>query len=238
MSPTPSPTDSNIFTALRTFLIGILPAGVDVIRAQANRVPQPVGTDFVVMTPLRRERLETNIDSYADVLFTASIAANVMTVSAINFGTIQVGATLFGQALAAGTTTITGQLTGSIGGIGTYSVSLPQIAISQLVAAGLTNYMQPTEVTVQLDVYGPNSANAAQTITTLFRDDFAVQQFQTYGFDVVPLYADDAKQLAFIDESQQYEDRWVVEACLQSNIVVSVAQQFASIVSVTLQEII
>lgn len=238
MSPTPSPTDSNIFTALRTFLIGILPAGVDVVRAQVNRVSQPVGTDFVVMTPLRRERIETNVDSYADVLFTASIAANVMTVSAVNFGTIQIGATLFGLALAAGTTTITGQLSGSLGGIGTYSVSAPQSAVSGLVAAGLTNYMQATEVTIQLDVYGPNSANNVQVISTLFRDDYAVQQFKTYGFDIVPFYADDPKQLVFVDESNQFEDRWVVEACLQANITVSVAQQFASIVAVTLQEII
>lgn len=238
MSPTPSPTDSNIFTALRTFLIGILPVGVDVVQAQANRVPEPVGSDFVLMTPLRRERLETNIDSYADVLFTASISGTVMSVTGVNFGTIQIGATLFGLSLAAGTTTITGQLTGSAGGTGTYSVSLPQASSSQAIAAGLANYMQPTEITIQLDIHGPNSADNSQVISTLFRDDYAVQQFKTYGFDVTPFYADDPKQLSFINEAQQYENRWVVEACMQANITVSVAQQFASIVSVTLQEII
>jgi hypothetical protein len=98
-----TPNDSQIFTALRTFLLGVLPAGVDVLQAQANRVPEPAGADFVLMTPLRRERLETNVDSSADVLFTASIAGAVLTVSGVNFGTIQVGATVYGTGLANGT---------------------------------------------------------------------------------------------------------------------------------------
>ena len=232
-----TPTDSQIFTALRTFLLGVLPPGVDVLQAQANRVPEPAGTDFVLMTPLRRERLETNVDSYADVLFTASIAGTVLTVTGVNFGTIQIGATVYGTGLANGTTTIVGQLSGT-GGVGTYSVSLSQISGSQFMAAGLANLMQPTEITIQLDVHGPNSANNVQVISTTFRDDYAVQQFATYGVDVTPFYADDPKQIPFINESQQYENRWVVEACLQANITVSVSAQFASIVSVTLVELL
>lgn len=235
---TPTPLDTNIFTALRSFLLAILPAGVDVVQAQANRVPEPVGSDYVLMTPLRRERLETNVDSYADVLFTASIAGTVLTISSINFGVIVVGSTLFGVGLGTGvTTSVIGQLSGIAGGIGTYSVAPSQTVPSQMMAAGLTDYMQPTEITVQLDVHGPSSGDNSQIITTLFRDDFAVQQFLTSGFDVTPLYADSAKQMPFINDQQAFENRWVIEVCMQANIVISAAQQFASQLNVKLVEL-
>jgi hypothetical protein len=105
-------------------------------------------------------------------------------------------------------------------------------------AAGLTNLMQATEITIQLDVHGPNSANNVQVISTTFRDDYAVQQFALSGIDLTPFFCDDPKQVPFINESNQYENRWVVEACMQANIVVPVSTQFASVVSVTLEEII
>jgi hypothetical protein len=47
-------------------LVGILPAGVEVIRAEINRVPEPECEDFVVMTPLFLERMATNLTTYSD----------------------------------------------------------------------------------------------------------------------------------------------------------------------------
>lgn len=190
------------------------------------------------MTPLRQRRIETNVDTYADVLFTASIAANVMTVTAVNFGTITFGATLFGLNLAAGTTTVGTQLSGNAGGIGQYQVSQSQNASAGLIAAGLENLLQPSEIVIQLDVHGPASADNTQTITTLFRDDYAVQQFLTSGFDVAPLYADDPRQAPFDNAESQYEDRWIIDAYLQANMIITVPMQFASIVAVTLVEVI
>ena len=65
MSASVSITDTNILTALRNFLVAYLPSGVAVIRAEINRVAEPSGTDFVVMTPTMRTRLQTNVDTYA-----------------------------------------------------------------------------------------------------------------------------------------------------------------------------
>lgn len=234
----PTPLETNIFTALRSFLLAVLPAGVEVVQAQQSRVPQPLNTNFILMTPLRRDRIETNIDSYTDVLFTASIAGTVLTVSDINFGIIVPGSTLFGVGLGTGATTSVGiQLSGSAGGVGTYSVSPSQTVSSQLMAAGLTNYMQPTEVCIQCDVFGPASGDNSQIISTLFRDDFSVQQFLTSGFDVTPLYCTDPKQVVFTDDASQYEDRWIIELHLQANIVISAAQQFSSQLNVILAEV-
>lgn len=233
----PIPNQSEIFTALRSFLLGVLPSGVDVIRGQANRVPEPSGADFVIMTPLRQERIETNVDSYADCAFTASISGTTLTVTSLLLGTIQVGNQIFGTSLAAGTTTITGTLSGS-GGVGTYTVSLSQSAPSQVMSSGGEIFLQPSEICVQLDVHGPNSQDNSQTITTLFRDDFGVQLFAASGFDVAPLYMGEARQVPFINENSQYEDRWVIEAHIQANCVISSAQQFASALAVTLKEVI
>ncbi len=62
--PTIDTTESNVFAALRGLLQTIVPSTVEVIKAQDNRVPEPVGPDFIVMTPLLRTRLETNTDVY------------------------------------------------------------------------------------------------------------------------------------------------------------------------------
>lgn len=220
------PNQSAILKALRTFLLGILPSKVEVILAQVNRVPEPKGKDFVLMNPVRRERLATNVDDSEDVSFTGSIVGTLLTVSAIDFGKIKVGATVLGAGVAAGTS-VKALGTGT-GGIGTYAVQPSQNVVEQPMASGATDIMQPTNVVVQIDVHGPNGSDNAQIIATLLRDEYAVEQFATYGVDVMPLYADDPKQLPFLNAEQQYEDRWVVEAALQANETVSVSQQFAA----------
>ena len=230
---TVSPTQSDVFTALRSFLIAILPAGVDVVQGLDNRVAEPKDTDFVVMTELFRQRLSTNVDSDADVRFTGSIAGAVLTVSAVSFGTILPGATLSGTGVVAGTVIGT-QLSGPIGGTGTYSVSPSQTVASETLSTGVKQAQQATRLYVQIDVHGPNSADNAQTITTLFRDEFAVQFFKDGGDIAAPLHADDPKQVPFLNENQQVERRWIVEAQLQSNIVASVPQQYADVVTVPL----
>jgi hypothetical protein len=76
----------------------------------------------------------------------------------------------------------------------------------------------------------------AQTVSTLMRDAFAVEQFaaQEPNYGVVPLLADDPRQRPFINAEQQVEWRWSVEAMLQANQVLSVPQQFADSASVDL----
>ena len=59
-------SEKGVFTALRTVLLAWLPAGIEVFRAQANRVPQPIGTDYCTMTPVFRQRLDTNVVTFSD----------------------------------------------------------------------------------------------------------------------------------------------------------------------------
>lgn len=209
--------------------------GVEVVQAQTNRVPEPAVPDFVTMTPIMQSRLETNVDSYRDVSFTASIAGNTMTVTAVAFGSLAVGQTVFGVNVADGTKIIA--LGSGIGGVGTYTVSQAQTVASEKMASGAKIFLQPTKIMVQLDVHGPNSADNSQTISTLFRDDFAVQAFKASGFDVTPLFASDPRQLPYVNENQQTENRWVIDVHMQANPTIRAPQEFADQLDITLIDV-
>jgi hypothetical protein len=228
-------TEAQVFAALRSFLLGILPAGTEVTKTQVNRVPQPTGPDYVMMTPILRERLGTNRDSYEDTGLTGSIAGATLTVGDVLFGSIQVGAPVFGADVADGTT-ITGLGTGT-GGTGTYTVAPAQTVASGPLFAGTASYLQPVQQTIQIDIYGPASADNAQRITTLFRDEYGCQAFADSGFDVQPLFMSEPRQTPLINGERQFENRQTIDAVLQINPVVVLPQQFADVVNVLLIQV-
>ena len=231
-----SPSQYDIQVSLVAFLKAILPAGTPVVEGQDNRVAEPGPNDFVVFWTLRRTRLATNVDLYNDAVFTGSIAGNVMTITAVGYGSLSAGSTVFGVGVATGTFVMS-QLTGTPGGIGTYSVNLSQTTSSETLAAGVGTYLQETEIDFQLDVHGPSSADNAQTISTLFRDEYAVDFFAAINSSISPLLADDPIQAPFLNDSQQYETRYVVNARVQANQTVTVPQQFMSEVNVEIIEV-
>lgn len=230
-----TPTQDGIQIALRTALLGILPDGVDVIAGVQNRVPEPDASRFVVMTPIRGKRLRTNIDSANDVRFTASIAAAIMTVTDVAFGTLLDGAVIFGTGIAANTR-IVDQLTGPPGLDGTYQVSVAQTLSSRTLASGAKQLEQGAQVTVQLDFHSADNTafDLAQMVATVLRDEAGVALFteQDPNYGVVPLYADDPVYRPFLNENQQAEWRWMLEAQLQVNQVTSLPQQYADAVEV------
>ncbi|AMM14242.1 hypothetical protein AX768_09185 [Burkholderia sp. PAMC 28687] len=66
VTTTISITEDNVLAALRGFLLGIVPDGVEVISSQDNRVPEPERDDFLTMTVLYQSRLSTNSSTYTD----------------------------------------------------------------------------------------------------------------------------------------------------------------------------
>jgi len=213
----------------------ILATGVPVLQGQVNRVPETAAADYVVMWPLRRERLETNVDTTADAKFTGTISGTTLTITNVFHGSLKVGSPLYGVGIAAGSQVL--KFIGGTGGLGTYLITPSQNISSQVISAGTQQYLQPTLLTMQLDVHGPNSAENAQIISTMMRDDYAVEFFAATGYDVVPCYADDPKQIPFINGEAQYENRWIVEAVLQANIVVVAGQQYADSVIIGLIDV-
>ncbi|WP_321905128.1 phage neck terminator protein [Paraburkholderia tropica] len=226
-------TEAQTLAALRSFLLTLLPSGTEVVRAQDNQVAMPTGPNFVAMTPTSRIRLRTNVDSYADCAFTGSISGATLTVAQMSIGSVQVGATLFGSDVISGTT-ISALGTGT-GGVGTYTISQSQNVASEVMASGSKSMLQATQVTVQVDVYGPDSADYAQIITTVFRDAYGADLFSSSGFDVTPLHADEANQMPLIDGEAQFEDRWTIRCVMQCNPILTVPQQFADELDATIK---
>lgn len=222
-----TPTQDQIQTALVNFLGLVLP-GIEVVEGQDNRVPEPKSDDFIVMTCIQSPRLGTNVEEFIDVQFTASISGTTMTVTAVEFGTILEGATLFGQGVADNTTIVSGP-----GGVGTYVITPSQTVSSETMAAGASTKMQPTQVVFQIDVHGEQGFNNTQILTTVFRSQVAVDSLGA-DFDISPLYASDPRQAPFTNENDQVENRWMLELNLQVNQVVSgFPQEFASTAGVT-----
>lgn len=238
-----SPTDSQIRQVLRGFLQAVLPSTVEVVLGQDNLVPEPVSTDFVVMTRMGSGRLTTSVDAYADVAYEASISGDVMTVTEVLLGEVLVGATVFGTGVTTGTV-ITSAITGA-GGTGTYGVTPTQNVAASVLASGTASAMMETEVLYQCDVHGPNSNDNAELIATLFRDLWGTEEFWrvaeaagiTTGL-ITPLHADDPKQVPFVNAEDQWEYRWVVEAHIQANqTALNIPQEFADVLAVTLSEV-
>lgn len=238
--PTISLTETQTFTALRTFLLGSVLPNTDVIKAQANRVPEPLRSDFVIMTPLRQERLETNETTFADNALTGAIAATALTVSAIlraasplapGMSLIDVGSNLNSN------TVIVAQVSGTPGGIGVYTVTPSQTVAQETMYAGVRSDLAAAEMVVQLDVHGPNSGSNVRIIDTLFRSEVGTSEFADIGFAVTPLFCENARQMNFVNDQQQYEDRWSMEAHLQINAIVGTVQQFAEELEVTTIEV-
>lgn len=164
---TPTITDDAVFTALRAFLLVIMPSGVEVVMAQDNGVSMPTG-EFVSMNNTGTKRLETNITSYRK-------------------------------------------------------------------AQGLKDIELHQEYRIQLDFYGLNSAQNAATFCTLYRDEYAFDQFPD---NIKPLYNDDPSQVPLMNSESQYEQRWKVGVTLQVNPTVSVPQQFMNSVAIGLTPLI
>ncbi len=174
--PTLSLTEAQVLEALRSFLLAVVRPGTEIIKGQNNRVPEPVGDDFVVMTPLLQPRLGTNETSYFDDVLTGSIAGSTLTVTAITQADIGLAS---GMLLLDGMwptmnvaigTVIVEQLTGDPGGIGTYSVAPSQAVASETMYAGSRNDLVQTEMTVQLDVHGPLSTDNTRVTSRDSRD--------------------------------------------------------------------
>jgi hypothetical protein len=237
-----SPTQGNVQAALAAFIADVtgLVVGETIISGQNNRTPEPAAGAFVVMTPIRFTRLETNLDDYVDCKFTGSIAGTLLTVTAVQDGEIAVGATIYGVGVAAGTT-VQAFGTGT-GGVGTYTLSTSQTVTSETLSAGTQELTQGAEVVVQLDFHSADltASDLAQAVSTAFRDDYGTTFFEGLApplNGIAPLYADDPRQLPFINEAEQYEWRWVLEAKLQVNQAITFPLEFADSATITVLDV-
>ncbi|GAN70672.1 phage neck terminator protein [Acetobacter syzygii] len=158
-----TPTDAQIYSAVRNWLLALLPAGVQVVQGQQNRVASPP-VPFVTLTITRRTRLATNSWSYTPTT---------------------------------------------------------------------REVCEPVELGLQLGLFGPQAGGYVQAITALWRDPQAVAFFAPLPFQLVPLDVGPPCQSEFRDGEHQYEQNWSVDLHMQVTFRLSIAQDFATTLSVT-----
>lgn len=232
MSLTVTPTEMQVRTALRAFLVSVLPAGVDVVLGQMNRTPEPrsANSSYGVIWPLRRRRLATNLHSFQDCHFPGSIAGTVMTAGTVVGLPLAAGRQVFGPGVAPNTV-ITG-------GSGTsWQVGPTQNVPPGTFSAGAATFTMQGEVVYQLDLHskspndptpGADASDMSEVVIAMFRDGYATEFFKGQGITARPLYIDEGRQVPFINAEEQYETNWVHEVRMQANQIVSgVPAEFA-----------
>lgn len=92
-----------------------------------------------------------------------------------------------------------------------------------------------TELQFQVDIYGVQSAENAQWLSTFFRDTRGTEFFEPTG--IAPLYCDDPVQMPLISGEDQWIERWMVTCRLGANIMVAAQVEYADSLITTLSEI-
>lgn len=90
---------------------------------------------------------------------------------------------------------------------------------------------QGLKLTVQIDCFGPQSHDWANMLSTILRDE---EGCIALAPSCQPLYADEARMIPLVAGEEQWEERWMVEANLQMNPVVTAPQQYADALELTL----
>lgn len=93
-----------------------------------------------------------------------------------------------------------------------------------LPASSAADIRGPSRIDVQIDFYGVQAGEFCKTVKTAFRSHWAYTHFPAA---IKPLYTSDGVQSPLITGEQQYESRWTLTASMQYNPVVTVPQDFA-----------
>ena len=88
-----------------------------------------------------------------------------------------------------------------------------------------------TRIDVQIDFYGPLASEQSRAVQTAFRTGYG---FDTFPFNVKPLYTSDGVQAPLVTGEQQWESRWTLTVSMQYNPVVTVPQQSATTATVNI----
>lgn len=99
------------------------------------------------------------------------------------------------------------------------------------VASSAESVNMAFDTVIQCDCYGSNAGDMATMISTMFASEQACDFFDSYvatnGMSAIePLYADDPISMAFTNEEQQYEGRFLVKCHINVTNAVTLSMQF------------
>lgn len=79
------------------------------------------------------------------------------------------------------------------------------------------------EVRMQIDFYGAMAEQRSRVVATLWRTNYTCERLTSCQ----PLYIQSYNRHVYVNDSNQYEDRWIIDLGLQYNPQVTVAQEFS-----------
>ncbi|WP_415537985.1 LIC_12616 family protein [Gluconobacter oxydans] len=135
--------------------------------------------------------------------------------------------------LPAGTDIMQGQLNQTAQPIGPYCIMF-LIARRRLATNSCTYtateriVVEPTELTIQVSVFGNGAGNAVSVVQSLWRDLYAADFLTANGGILAPLYSSEPRQMQFVNGERQYEDAWSVDLKAQVNFTTTLPQQSAT----------
>lgn len=95
----------------------------------------------------------------------------------------------------------------------------------------MANVSRSVQVRIQLDFYGVKSGERSQIIESLWRTEYSVDTLSV----MTPLYVNSRMRDMYINDSERYEDRWLLDLTAQYNPVVSHNQEFVTETQLTIQ---
>lgn len=104
-----------------------------------------------------------------------------------------------------------------------------------------TTYLPPleaavqtsVEVRMQIDFYGVMAGDRGRVVANLWRNGYACDRFTSCQ----PLYVQSHQRHPYINESKQYEDRWIIDLGLQYNPQVNFAQDYTDSVDLSIKPV-
>lgn len=99
--------------------------------------------------------------------------------------------------------------------------------IEKMSTDGTTTYTTNSNLTVQVDCYSvSDSATTARNIARMVKTNFACDYFKSRGFEIQPISASNVRNLAFINDAEQYEQRHMFEMTVNYNPSVTFEQDY------------
>lgn len=93
--------------------------------------------------------------------------------------------------------------------------------------AGMTTFIQPTQLRLQMDFYGNTAGEMSGIATTMLRSLYATENFPD---GVEPLYCSDPIQSPLTTGEKQFQARWTSELFVQYNAPITVNQESFNVV--------
>lgn len=145
---------------------------------------------------------------------TASIAAGVMTVTAVTAGVLAAGQTVLGAGVAAGTEIL--EVLSGNGGIGTYKIFPEQAVASEAMTTALTVMAQVQALTFRdlQQIDGLNLQGTRRAIY-LYGKVQGINRAENKGGDLITVAAGDAAGKWLVAEVLEQWPDWVKVACTQ-----------------------